>query len=121
MAEKMIHYANICMNNGNHKKQIREFARGLGLEKRFLRKIFEDENSRIKYKLSSKDPYESTGRIGIFGGEETIHTTISMTEMDIYAKNKEKAMGIYDNLESLFDKIRKKNGDKGLGVFITRD
>jgi hypothetical protein len=109
------------MNKGNHKKQIREFAKGLGLEKRFMRKIFEDENSKIKYKLKIESSFEPIGYdafLGINRTEETFHTA---TIMDIYATSADEAIKIYDNLENLFNKIREKNGEKGLGTFIWGD
>ena len=110
------------MNKGNHKKQIREFARSLGLEKKFGRKIFSDGNSMIKYKLKFEESSEEKGYDSLFGVDRYNLTLNTFTKMDIYATNKENAIKIYDKLDDLFDKINEKlgkgNGKENFGRFI---
>ena len=111
MGNEMSLYTHILMNKGNHKKQVREFARSLGLEKKFGKKIFSDENSKIEYKLD----------LGINDSRDGTEF-FAYTLMDIYATNKENAIKIYDNLENLFDKINiklgKKDDEEVFGRFI---
>jgi len=111
--EKMNHYANVAMNNGNYGKQVKNFGKSLGLEKKFLRRILEDENSMIKYKIKMEI---SKTRVEDWRQTETNY--ITKTILDIYAKDEEKAKFIYNNLKELYQKINEKNGEKGLGVRI---
>ena len=111
--EKMNHYANIIMNNGNYRKQVKNFARGLGLEKKFLRRVFEDENSIIKYKIKR----ERT-ETNFLDWPQTKANYVTETIIDIYANHEEKAKFIYRSLEELYKKIEEKNGEKGLGVRV---
>ena len=102
----MNHYINVEINNGIYSKQIKEFAQEFGLEKKVLRKVFEDENYKIKYKIKM-------GRL-----DET--DSYFVTIIDIYSINPEKARFIYNNLEKLYKKVRDKNGEDGAGIRVYR-
>ena len=102
----MNHYINVEINNGIHSKQIKEFAQELGLEKKILRKVFEDENYKIKYKIKRDDLDETDSSF--------------VTIIDIYSISQEKARFIYNNLEKLYKRVRDKNGEEGAGIRVYR-
>src|SRR3989344_5565601 len=94
----LTHYMHLEIK-GNYKNKVRKLGKELGLEKRFMRKIFEGDGMRIKYGCVWADSHQGVNS-----------EIVAITYLDLYSENIEKAKIVHDKIKTLMDNLNNKTG-----------